>query len=255
MKLEGKRALITGADSGIGQAIAVRFAQEGADVAIHYGSDRRGAESTADQVRHYGRQVVVLQADLGEPRNAQTLYEEGVAQLGPVDILVKNAGTGAEASKSLDITLEDFTNVLNVDLVSAWVLARAAARDMQARGGGVIINITSVHETIPSGGDVAYAAAKGGLRNLTRTLSVEVAPHGIRVVNIAPGMIATPMTEETLHDPSGLEEAKQAIPMGRPGQPREIANMALFLASDEASYITGSSFFVDGGLMQSNTGT
>ncbi|HYN89040.1 MAG TPA: SDR family oxidoreductase [Ardenticatenaceae bacterium] len=254
MKLEGKTALITGADSGIGQAIAITFAREGANVVVHYGSDEQGAQSTAGQARGYGRQTAVLQADLSDPRNAQRLYQEAVARLGPIDILVNNAGTGSQASQALETTLEDFTHVINVDLISPWALTQAAAKDMRQRGGGVILNVTSVHEEIPSKGDVAYAAAKGGLRNLTRTLCVEVAQYGIRVANIAPGLIATPMTEEKIEDPSKLEQAKETIPMGRPGQPQEVANLALFLASDEASYITGSSFFVDGGLMQSNTG-
>lgn len=254
MKLEGKRALVTGADSGIGQAIAITFAREGADVVIHYHSDQRGAQSTADQVRHHGRQAAVLQADLSEPQNAVPLYEQAVAQFGGIDILVNNAGTGSESSGALKIPLEEFTRVINVDLISPWALTQAAANGMIEQGGGVILNVTSVHEEIPAKGDPSYAAAKGGLRNVTRTLAVELAPHHVRIANIAPGMIATPMTEEKIEDPEKFEEAKETIPMGRPGRPQEIANMALFLASDEASYITGSSFFVDGGLMQSNTG-
>ena len=254
MKLAGKRALVTGADSGIGRAIAIAFARAGADLVIHYGSDEEGARSSAARVEAEGRKAVILQADLADPRNAERLYEEAVADGGAIDILVNNAGTGAASSSALETTLDDFTRVLHVDLVSPWVLARAAAGAMRERGGGVILNVTSVHEEIPTPGDVAYAAAKGGLRSLTRTLAVEVAPYGIRVVNIAPGLIATPMTEEKIEDEAKLAEANALIPMGRPGQPEEVARMALFLASDEASYITGSSFFVDGGLMQRNTG-
>lgn len=141
--------------------------------------------------------------------------------------------------------------MINLDLISPWVLCQAAAKEMSSRGKGVIVNITSVHEEIPGPGGVAYDAAKAGLRSVSRTLAMELAPQGIRINNIAPGMIATPMTEESLSDPEKARQSTQRIPMGRPGQPQEIANVALFLASDDASYVTGSSYFVDGGLMQS----
>ena len=250
MKLEGKIALITGADSGIGQAIAVTFAREGADVVVHYNSDEQGAQATAEQVREHGRRVEVLQADLSDPRAAQTLYRNSVERLGRIDILVNNAGAGADVEASLDTPLDDFIRVINLDLISPWVLCQEAGKQMVERGGGVIINVTSVHEEIPGPGGAAYDAAKGGLRNITRTLAFELAPQGVRINNIAPGMIATPMNEETMADPEALKQAVSQIPMRRPGQPQEVANIALFLASDDASYVTGSSYFVDGGLMQ-----
>jgi glucose 1-dehydrogenase len=251
MKLKGKTALITGADSGIGQAIATTFAREGANVVVHYGSDQQGAQTTVQQAQQHGVQAEVLQADLADPQQAQTLFEQALAAMGQIDILVNNAGTGASVETSLDTPLDEFTRVLSIDLISAWVLCQAAAKHLIERGQpGAIINITSVHEEIPSPGGVAYDAAKGGLRNITRSLALELAPHGIRINNIAPGMIATPMTAETLEDPQQAEQSKQQIPMGRPGQPQEVANVALLLASDDASYVTGSSYFVDGGLMQ-----
>jgi glucose 1-dehydrogenase len=250
MKLDGKKALITGSDSGIGQAIAITFAREGADVIVHYGHDEAGAQQTAQQVTNLGRRAEVLQADLSDPRNAQTLFEQALDRLGTIDILVNNAGTGASAESSLDIPLDEFLRVINVDMVSAWVLAQGAAKHMAGRGGGAIINVTSVHEEIPSPGNAPYDAAKGALRSISRTLALELAPKGVRVNNIAPGMIATPMTEDRLEDPQKAEESKQRIPMRRPGEPQEVANVALFLASDDASYVTGSSYFVDGGLTQ-----
>jgi glucose 1-dehydrogenase len=250
MKLQGKTALITGSDSGIGQAIAITFAREGADVIVHYGHDKQGAQHTAQEVERHGRRAEILQADLSDPRNAQTLFQHALDRLSRIDILVNNAGTGADAETSLDISLDEFIRVINIDMVSAWALSQAAAKHMVERGAGVIINVTSVHEEIPSPGGAPYDAAKGGLRSISRTLALELAPQGVRVNNIAPGMIVTPMTADRVEDPQKLEESKQRIPMRRPGQPQEVANVALFLASDDASYVTGSSYFVDGGLTQ-----
>jgi len=250
VKLQGKAALVTGSDSGIGRAIATTFAREGADVVVHYHSDRRGAEQTAHAVAGHGVRAEVLQADLSDPAQAQTLYEQAVAKLGRIDVLVNNAGKGAGADSSLDLPLSDFLDVLHVDLVSPWVLCRAAAKAMVERGGGVIVNVTSVHEEIPSPGNVAYDAAKAGLRSVTRTLAFELAPRRVRINNVAPGMIATPMTADRLHDPEQAERALQRIPMRRAGEPQEIANVVLFLASDDSSYVTGSTYFADGGLMR-----
>ncbi len=253
-KLQGKTALITGADSGMGKAMAITFAREGANVVVHYGNDEQGAQDTASQIQQAGGQAQVLQADLADPTNAQQLYQQAKQAFGQINILVNNAGTGEATQDPLQLPLEDFQRVLNIDLVSPFVLAQAAAQDMAQSGGGSIINITSVHEEIPGSG-VAYCAAKGGLRNVTRTLAKELASQGVRINNIAPGMIATPMTAESLQDPEQTEQSVQRIPMGRPGEPQEIANVALLLASDDASYVTGSSFFVDGGLMQSVGGS
>ncbi len=249
-RLHGKTALVTGSDSGIGRAIATTFAREGADVAVHYFEDQRGAQQTANAAASHGVRTAVLQADLSDPANAAPLFARAVAALGRIDVLVNNAGKGIGLDSSLDIPLAAIQEVINLDLVSPFVLCQLAAKGMVERGGGAIVNISSVHEEIPSPGNAPYDVAKGGLRMLARTLGLELAPHKVRINNIGPGMIATPMTAERLHDPEQGEQSLQRIPMGRPGEPQEIANVALFLASDDASYVTGVTFFADGGLMR-----
>lgn len=255
MRLDGKIALVTGADSGIGRATALTFAREGADVAVHYHTDQRGAEQTADGIRTHGRRAEIFQADFTDPAVAETLIAHVAERMGGLDILVNNAGMGKGAETSLAIPTQDFIDVLNVDLVVPFILAREAGKRMAQQGSGAIINITSVHEAIPQEGSAAYCAAKGGLKMVTKTLALELAPKGVRVNNIAPGMIKTPMTASTMLDTDASDEAEQKIPMGRAGEQQDIANVALFLASDEASYVTGSSYFADGGLTLHVQGT
>jgi glucose 1-dehydrogenase len=246
MRLEGKKAFVTGANSGIGHATAITFAREGADVAIHYRSDRSEIERTAEAIRQYGRRVAIFQRDFSDPANAEGMIDEVAGEIGPIDILVNNAGAGGG---SRDAT-ESFIRTLNINLVVPYILARDAAKQMIPRGNGSIINITSVHQQIPSIGGAGYCGAKGGLGMVTKCLALELASCNIRVNNIGPGMIDTPMNANVMSDPELLSVQLSKVPMGRPGEAQEIANTALFLASDESSYVTGSSFFVDGGLRQ-----
>ncbi|ARP86767.1 SDR family oxidoreductase [Bordetella genomosp. 9] len=255
MRLQGKTAWVTGSDSGIGRAVAGTFAREGADVLVHYRSDEQGARETAAAVTAAGRRAEVLQADFSRPENVTAFIEQARQRLGPPDILVNDAGMGASQSESLDTPLEEFLAILHVDVVAPWLLCQAVARDMIASGGGAIVNITSVHEEISLPGSAAYDAAKAALRSVTRTLALELAGKGVRINNVAPGMISTPMTQARLSDPAQAQASARQIPMGRPGQPQEVANVVLFLASDEAAYVTGSSYFVDGGLVRNLGGT
>ncbi|MDQ3955763.1 MAG: SDR family oxidoreductase [Actinomycetota bacterium] len=239
-------ALVTGGSSGIGKATAVAFAQAGYDVGLTYVDNETGAKEVAEEIRAEGREAASVHLDLEEPPNVVDAVEELIEQLGGVDVYVNNAGTGATAP-FLEHSLEEWQRVLNVDLTGAFLGAQVAARRMVQDGiRGRIINITSVHEHVPLKGSSAYCAAKGGLGLLTKVMALELAEHGITVNSIAPGEIATKMTDNEDTDPHTQERPK--IPAGRPGYAREIADFVVFLASPQASYATGGSFVVDGGL-------
>ncbi len=240
MTLQGKVALVTGSDSGMGQAIAVTLAEDGADVVITYHSDEQGAQNTLQQVEAAGRRAVTVQADLTDPGAVRQLFERARAELGPIDILVNNAGVGA--GQLMEGTLEDWDMAVNTNLRGAWLCAQEAARDMQAKGWGRIINISSVSGKKPGG---IYSVSKAGLDMLTRGLAKELTSKGINVNGISPGLVYTPMTAERIdRDP---EKSAQRQPVGRVGDPMDIANMARFLASEQASYMSGSDIVIDGG--------
>jgi NAD(P)-dependent dehydrogenase (short-subunit alcohol dehydrogenase family) len=240
-------AIVTGSDSGIGRATAVALASRGFDVGITWRSDEQGADETAREVREAGRRAEVRQVDLSDPRRGAAVVSDLADALGGIDVLVNNAGTGS-SSPFLELELDEWRQVLDVDLTAAFLAAQEAARRMVAGAqGGRIVNVTSVHEHVPLRGSSAYCAAKGGLGLLTKVMALELAEHGITVNAVAPGEIATPMTGAHDQDPEQIE--RPGIPLGRPGHAREIANAIAFLASGEASYVTGESFVVDGGLL------
>ena len=240
-------ALVTGSDSGIGKATAVVLAERGFDVGVTWHEDKEGAEGTVEEIRALGRKAELAHLDLTDLPDAAAVVDELADALGGVDVLVNNAGTGGGGS-FLEHTWEDWRHVLSVDLDGPFLLAQRAVKRMIAAGnGGCVVNITSVHEHVPKTESSAYCAAKGGLGLLTKVMALELAEHGIRVNAVAPGEISTPMTGQ--HDVDPRTEARPGLPMQRPGDAREIATMVAFLASDEASYVTGASFVVDGGLL------
>lgn len=249
MKLADKIAVITGAESGIGQAVAVAFAKEGADVAVTYLHDQAGAEATKRFVEGEGRRALIVQTDVRDPAQVAELFEETERQIGTPFILVNDAGIDATGDEVADMKLEDWDDRIKTNLYGPFYCCQLFIRARRSAGGeGKIINITSVHEDIPRAGAAGYCASKGALRNLTRTLTLELAPDKINVNNIAPGMVLTPMNQPALDDPKVLEEQVQSIPWKRAAEPWEIAKLAVYLASEDAAYASGQTFTLDGGL-------
>ena len=241
-------AIVTASDSGIGKASAVALAEAGFDVGVTWHSDEEGARETASEVEGHGRRAELRQLDLGQLPQAGDVIDDLAEALGGVDVLVNNAGRGS-STPAVEMSFDEWRDILTVNLDGAFVCAQRAARRMIDQGrGGRIVNVTSVHEFIPLPGGANYCASKGGLGMLTKVLALELAEHGIRVNAVAPGEIATPMTGQHEVDPHEGQE-KPYVPLERAGEAREIASLVAWLASPGASYASGSSFVVDGGLM------
>ena len=247
MATTNRAAVVTGSDSGIGKATAVALARAGYDVGITWHEDKDGAEGTAAELRDAGRRAEIRQLDLTRPEEAAGVLDELADALGRLDVFVNNAGTGHSAP-FLEHDLAAWRHVLEVDLTGPFYCAQRAARRMVAAGrGGRIVNVTSVHEHVPLHGSAAYCAAKGGLGLLTKVMALELAEHGITVNAVAPGEISTPMTGQEDVDPH--DQDRPGIPLGRPGDAREIAYLIVHLASPESSYTTGTSYVIDGGML------
>ncbi|MEU1377541.1 SDR family oxidoreductase [Streptomyces triculaminicus] len=241
-------AVVTGADSGIGRATAVRLAERGMDVGITWHSDLEGAEGTAAEVRAAGRRAALARMDLTRLPDAADAVDRLAEELGRIDVLVNNAGVGT-ATPFLDLELDAVREVIDVDLVGPLLCGQRAARLMIAQGGGGrIVNVTSVHEHQPRVGAASYCAAKGGLGLLTQVMALELAEHGITVNAVAPGEIATPMTGQVDTDVHATR--RPGVPLGRPGDAREVAAVIAFLSGPGASYVTGASWTVDGGMLR-----
>jgi glucose 1-dehydrogenase len=250
MRLENKVAIVTGAATGIGQAIAIRFAQEGAAVVVDYVGSADAASATVEKIKSVGGKAISVAADVSKPDQVQKLIESAVSAFGKLDIVVNNAGVEKKFA-FVDYPLEELQKILGVNLVGPFLVSQAAARQMIKQGkGGRIINISSIHEDLPMPTNAAYCASKGGLRMLTRTISVELAKENITVNNIGPGAIFTPIDADIESQPELEKALMSEIPLNRWGKPEEIAGLAVFLASDEAAYVTGSTYFMDGGMLR-----
>jgi glucose 1-dehydrogenase len=250
LRLENKVAVITGSSLGIGSAIALAFAKEGAAVAVDYRSHPNEAKEIVDQVESSGGKAISVRADVSSPEDVKNLIRKAVEKFGRLDVMINNAGM-EEKMPFLDTPLDVWNRTIAVNLTGAWLGCQEAARQMVSQGrAGRIINVSSVHEDLPMPTNSPYCAAKGGLRMLMRTLAVELASHNITVNNIAPGAVDTPMDAPLKKDANQMQKLLSEIPLRRMGKPEEVAALAVYLASDEAAYVTGSTFVIDGGMMR-----
>ncbi|MFN2453957.1 MAG: SDR family oxidoreductase [Pyrinomonadaceae bacterium] len=247
-RLEGKRALVTGANSGIGRAIALRLAQEGASVAVNFVAHPEAADEVVKHITDGGTKGIAVQADISNEAQVDAMFARITGELGGLEILVNNAGMETHHT-FLEMPLDAWRQVIDIDLTGAFLCAQRAARLMvQSSAGGSIINITSVHQQIPWGGYAHYCAAKAGLDMLTKTIALELATQNVRVNSIAPGAIATPINQNVWGNPDSLRDLLRKIPNERIGKPEDIAAACAYLCSDEANYVTGATLFIDGGM-------
>ncbi len=253
MRLQNKVAFVTGATQGIGQAIAFRLAQEGADVAINALRDDERAVATRERIEAFGRRCAVVVCDVSRPAAMREAFEGAVGALGPIDVLVNNAGIEIHGA-ALEVSEADYDRVMAVNLKGPFFLSQGfAAMCRRERRGGRIVNISSVHEDLPFPNFTPYCLSKGGLKMMMRNLAIELAPLGITVNNIAPGAIDTPINAQLTGDPQLLAPLLAQIPLGRLGTPGDVAGLVAFLASGDAAYITGTTLVVDGGLLWNYT--
>jgi glucose 1-dehydrogenase len=254
MTLKGKVAIVTGGNSGIGKSVVLALAEAGANIVIDYVANEQATEDLERQVVALGDRAIGVKADVSKVEDLERLIASAVDAFGRLDIMVNNAGIETRTS-ILDTTEEQYDKVMAVNLKSAFFGTQLAAKQMIAQGsGGRIINISSVHEDWPMPGNAAYCLSKGGMRMLTRTAGITLAPHGVTVVGVGPGAIATPINVSTMEDPEKLKTLNAAIPLGRMAQPEEIGSVVAFLAGDGASYMTATTVFADGGIMHSSPG-
>jgi glucose 1-dehydrogenase len=254
VQLEGKTVVVTGGNSGIGEAIVLAAAAEGANVVVDYVAGPAKANAVVEHADSAGGRALAVEADVSKLEDLQKLVRAAVDSYGRLDAFVNNAGIETRTS-ILDTGESDYDKVMAVNMKSAFFGTQLAAKQFIAQGGGgLVVNISSVHEDWPMPGNIAYCVSKGGMRMLARTAGVELGPHGVRVVNVGPGAVATPINASTLADPAKLHSLDAAIPVGRLAQPSEIADVVVFLLSGKAAYLTSTTVFVDGGIMQGSLG-
>lgn len=254
--LAGQKALVTGANSGIGEAAAIALGRAGADVVVNYVAGPDQAEAVAERIRQAGARALVHQADISREDAVEDMFRRAVGEFGTIDILVNNAGLQRDAPFH-EMTLDEWNTVIGVNLTGQFLCARAAVREFLRRGvvpavsraAGKIICMSSVHEAIPWAGHANYAASKGGIRMLMKTLAQELAPHHIRVNGIAPGAVRTPINTAAWNTPAAYDALMTLVPYKRIGEPEDIARAVVWLASDQADYLVGATLFVDGGMM------
>jgi len=253
--LRGQKALVTGANSGIGKSVAIFLAQEGADVVVNYVSGETAAHAVVDEIKVKGGHAIAIKADVSKEDEVQAMFRRMIAEFGTIDILVNNAGLQKDAAID-EMTLDQWNAVINVNLTGQFLCAREAIREFKRRGvvpgiscaAGKIISMSSVHEVIPWAGHVNYAASKGGVMLMTKSIAQEVAPYRIRVNSICPGAIRTPINRSAWETPEAYDELMRLIPYKRIGEPDDIGRAVVWLASDDADYVSGISLFVDGGM-------
>jgi glucose 1-dehydrogenase len=253
-ELQGKVAIVTGGNTGIGKAVVLALAAQGASVVIDYVSNPQATEDLERKIADLGEAATAVEADVSKIADLQRMVDTAVSAYGRLDIMVNNAGIETRTG-ILNTTEDQYEKVLSINLKSAFFGTQLAAKQMIAQGeGGRIINMTSVHEDWPMPGNTPYCLSKGGMRMLTRTAGLELAPHNICVVGVGPGAVDTPINAQTVADPAALATLNKAIPLGRLAEPEEIASVVAFLAGPGASYIAATTIFADGGIMQSSPG-